>query len=261
MSAGTKRLLIVIDVGNTNTVVGLYRGDDLIDHFRLSTERNRTDDEYGALMLPLLLRRGIEPGKADAVLISSVVPTLSDALERLSRKFFSCEPVFVVPGIRTGLVIRNENPSEVGADRIVNAVAALELYGAPVVVVDFGTATTFDVLNSAGEYVGGVIAPGITISAEALFSQASRLYRVDVRKPGRVVGRNTATAMQSGIYFGAIGLVDGLLDRIKEEMPGIGRVIATGGQAPLIAEGSRHIDEVNPLLTLVGLKLIDERNR
>jgi type III pantothenate kinase len=256
-----ERLLIVIDVGNTNTVVGLYRGDELLDHFRLSTEPERTDDEYGALMLPLLSRQGIDPADADAILISSVVPTLSDTLERLSRKFFACEPVFVAPGIRTGLVIRNENPAEVGADRIVNAVAALELYGAPVVVVDFGTATTFDVLNAAGEYVGGVIAPGIAISAEALFSQASRLYRVDVRRPEKVVGRNTATAMQSGIYFGAIGLVDGLLDRIKAEMPGIERVVATGGHAPLVAEGSRHIDEVNSNLTLLGLKLIDERNR
>jgi len=261
MSTGSNRLLVVIDVGNTNTVVGVYRGEDLVDHFRLSTNPERTDDEYGALMLPLLSRHGIEPGEADGVLISSVVPTLSDTLERLSRKFFSCEPVFVAPGIRTGLAIRNENPSEVGADRIVNAVAALELYGAPIVVVDFGTATTFDVLNEAGEYIGGVIAPGIAISAEALFSQASRLYRVDVRRPDRVVGRNTATAMQSGIYFGAIGLVDGLLDRIKAEMPGLEKVIATGGHAALVAEGSLHIDEVNPLLTLVGLKLIDERNR
>jgi type III pantothenate kinase len=261
MSTSPSRLLIVIDVGNTNTVVGIYRDDSLVDHFRLSTEPERTDDEYASLMLPLLALHGIELGQADAVVIASVVPTLSDTLERLSRKFFFCEPLFVAPGVRTGLVIRNENPSEVGADRIANAVAALELYGAPIVVVDFGTATTFDVLNEAGEYVGGVIAPGIAISAEALFSQASRLYRVDVRRPDAVVGRNTATAMQSGIYFGALGLVDGLLDRIKAEISGLEKVIATGGHAALVAEGSRHIDEVDPLLTLYGLKLIDERNR
>ena len=179
MTEPQQRFLVVIDVGNTNTVVGLYRDDELVDDFRLSTVVERTDDEYGALMLPLLSRQGIDPRAADSVVIASVVPTLDSTLERLSRKFFCCDPLFVAPGIRTGLPIRSENPTEVGADRIANAVAALGLYGAPVVVVDFGTATTFDVLNQAGEYIGGVIAPGISISAEALFSHASRLYRVD----------------------------------------------------------------------------------
>lgn len=255
------RQLLVVDVGNTNTVVGLYRGDRLEGDFRLSTEAERTHDEYGALMLPLLQRTGFEPGETDAVVISSVVPTLNDALERLARDFFACEPLFVAPGIRTGLPIRYDNPAEVGADRIANAVAAVARYGAPVVVVDFGTATTFDVINAKGEYVGGVIAPGITISAEALFSQASRLYRVDLRRPSEVVGHNTVAAMQSGIYHGSIGLVDGLLDRIKREVPGLESVIATGGLAELIGEGSHHIERVDPLLTLEGLRLIDERNR
>lgn len=256
-----ERSLIVIDVGNTNTVVGTYRGDELVDHFRLATVDERTEDEYCALILPLLEHAGHAATVADRVIIASVVPTLNETMERLSRKLFGCDPLFVAPGVRTGLSIRYENPAEVGADRIVNAVAAIDRYGAPVIVVDFGTATTFDVINEAGEYVGGVIAPGVAISAEALFSHASRLYRVDVRHPGEVVGRSTAGAMQSGIYFGAIGQVDGLLERIKREMKGNPRVVATGGQAGLIAEGSQGIDAVDTWLTLAGLKLIDERNR
>lgn len=257
----TGRLLLVVDVGNTNTVVGIFRDDELLTHFRLSTDTERTADEYGALMMPLLARAGIDPGAAEAVIVSSVVPTLRETLVQLSRRLFGSEPLFVEPGIRTGLPIRYDNPADVGADRIVNAVAAVDLYGPPIVVVDFGTATTFDVINAAGEYVGGVIAPGITISAEALYARASRLYRVDLKPPGRIVGRNTVTAMQSGIYHGSIALVDGLLDRIKEEQPEIGRVVATGGLAELIAAGSRHIERVDPLLTLHGLRLVEARNR
>jgi len=254
-------LVVLVDVGNTNTVFGVYEGDELIESFRLSTDTERTADEYGSLLLPLFTRRAIDPTAADAVVISSVVPPLHLTLDQMGRKYFGKKPLFIEPGVRTGMPIRYDNPTEVGADRVVNAVAARERFGAPVIVVDFGTATTFDVVNAAGEYAGGIIAPGIMISAEALFAHASRLYRVDVRKPSELVGRNTAGAMQAGIYYGYIGLVDGILERLLAEIPDVKTVVATGGQADLIAAGSKHIREVDPMLTLVGLKLIYDRNR
>ncbi|HXT51115.1 MAG TPA: type III pantothenate kinase [Thermoanaerobaculia bacterium] len=254
-------LLVLIDVGNTNTVLGVYRGDELVESFRLSTDAERTADEYGALLLPLFARAGLAPESAEAVVVSSVVPPLNAVFERLARRFFGREALFVEPGVKTGMPIRYDNPAEVGADRIVNALAARELFGAPVVVVDFGTATTFDVVNAAGEYTGGIICPGIGISAEALFAHASRLYRVDIRRPSRLVGKNTAGAMQSGLYFGYVGLVDGILARLAGELPDLRAVIATGGLAELIAEGSERITHVEPQLTLIGLKLVHERNR
>jgi type III pantothenate kinase len=254
-------LLVLVDVGNTNTVFGVYHGDEMVESFRLSTDRERTADEYGSLLLPLFTRRGIDPTAAEAVVISSVVPPLHHTLDSMARRYFGQKPLFIEPGVRTGMPIRYDNPAEVGADRIVNAVAARERYGAPVIVVDFGTATTFDLVNAAGEYVGGIIAPGIMISAEALWAHASRLYRVDVRKPAELVGKNTVGAMQAGIYYGYIGLVDGILERLLAEIPGVRNIIATGGQAPLIAAGSKYIREVDPDLTLAGLKLIYERNR
>jgi type III pantothenate kinase len=253
-------LLVLVDAGNTNTVVGIYRGDDLIESFRLSTDRQRTSDEYGALLLPLLARLGLDPRRAAAVVISSVVPPLNATLDRLARRFFDCEPLFVEPGVKTGMPIRYDNPAEVGADRIVNALAAREQYGSPVIVVDFGTATTFDVVNAQGEYVGGIIAPGVMIAAEALFAQASRLYRVDIRQPAQLIGRTTGGAMQSGIYWGYVGLVDGILERLLAELAGVKAIVATGGQAELIAAGSKYVQHVDPLLTLTGLKLLYERN-
>jgi type III pantothenate kinase len=254
-------LLVVVDVGNTNTIFGVYRGHDMVESFRLSTDHERTADEYGSLLLPLFTRWGIDPMAAEAVVISSVVPPLHLTLDHLARRYFGKKPLFIEPGVRTGMPIRYDNPAEVGADRIVNAVAARERYGTPVIVVDFGTATTFDLVNAAGEYAGGIITPGIMISAEALWAHASRLYRVDVRKPAELVGKNTVGAMQSGIYYGYIGLVDGILERLLAEIPGVRSIIATGGQAPLIAAGSKYIREVDLDLTLAGLKLIYERNR
>jgi type III pantothenate kinase len=256
-----RELLIVVDVGNTNTVCGIFRGDELIKDIRLSTELDRTADEVAALLLPLFQEAKIDPSQAEGVVISSVVPPLNPCFEQLSRRYFRQEPLFVEPAVKTGISIRYDHPTEVGADRIVNSLAARELYGNPVIVVDFGTATTFDVVNAEGQYAGGVIAPGLGISAEALFAHASRLYQVDLRRPTRLIGRNTAGAMQSGLYYGYIGLVDGILARLLEEMPDCRRVVATGGQSELIAFGSQHIQEVNPRLTLLGLRMIHERNR
>jgi len=253
-------LHVLLDVGNTTAVVGVYRKRELIAHFRLSTDADRTADEYRAILMSLFSGRDIDPAKVGRVVISSVVPPLRLTLDNLARELFGGPPLFVEPGIETGLPLRYENPAEIGADRIVNAVAARALYGTPVVVVDFGTATTFDVINQAGEYVGGLIAPGLGISSEALFARASRLYRVDIREPEKLVGRTTAEAMQSGIYHGYIGLIDGILERLIEEIPDIHKIVATGGLAELLSAGSKHIDEVNPLLTLEGLRRIDELN-
>ncbi len=253
--------ILLIDVGNTNTVFGIYCGDLEVATFRLSTAKDRTADEHAALLWPLFGQAGLDPQATAAVVISSVVPPVNSALERLSRQYFKAEPLLVEPSLDIGLPIRYDRPAEVGADRIVNALAARQVYGAPVVVVDFGTATTFDVVNPAGEYVGGIIAPGVSISAEALFARASRLYRVDIKRPPQVVGSNTAEAMQSGIFYGYVGLVDGILRRLKSEIPSLKHVIATGGQAELVADGCECITEIDPLLTIVGLKLIYEQHR
>ena len=256
-----KEQVILVDAGNTNTVFGVLKGGQLVESFRLSTERGRTADEYGALLLPLVQHLKLSPTETTDFLVSSVVPPLNVTMEHLARQYFDAKAMFIEPGIRTGLPIRYDNPAEVGADRIVNAVAARHLFGSPVVVVDFGTATTFDVVNAKGEYQGGIITPGIGISAEALFAQASRLYRVDIKKPPQLVGSNTAVAMQSGIYYGYISMVDGILERLREEIPDLQRVVATGGLAELIAEGSEFIQDVKPQLTLLGLQLIYELNR
>jgi len=261
MTMSHEDLLIVVDVGNTNTVCGVFRGDEILRDFRFSTDIDRTADEYASLLLPLLSAAKLDPAAASGVMICSVVPPLNLTFELLSKRYFHQEPLFVEPGIKTGLSIRYENPTEVGADRIVNGLAARELYGAPVVVADFGTATTFDVVNAEGEYAGGVIAPGLGISAEALFSHASRLYQIDLRRPKHLVGRNTAGAMQSGLYYGYVGLVDGILARLIAELGKETTVVGTGGEADLIASGSAYIREVNPQLTLLGLKMIYDRNR
>lgn len=256
---GAERLLAV-DVGNTNTVLGLYDGAELLRHWRLTSRRDATSDEI-ALSVEGLLRTVPEGLPPDDVIVASVVPSLRFPMRQAFRQLFDRDPLFVEPGIKTGMPILYESPQEVGADRIVNAVAAHARLGGPCIVVDFGTATTFDVVTAKGEYAGGVIVPGISISAEALFEKAARLWRVEIRRPERVVGKTTSASIQSGLYFGYLSLVDGLIDRIVRETGGKPRVIATGGLAELFAGASERIEVVDPLLTLAGLRLIYDRNR
>src|SRR6266852_6052998 len=251
--------LLVVDVGNTNIVLGVYRGDELTGSWRLATARERTADEYGILSRQLIGNQW-EP-ELDSAIVSSVVPPLNQPIASMIRQYFGIEPLFVEPGIKTGVAIHVDNPQEVGADRIVNCVAAFERYGGPTIIVDFGTATTFDVVTANAEYVGGVIAPGLNISAEALFARASRLPRVDIRRPPTVIRTNTVVNMQSGRYFGYLGLVDVILARMKKELPPVKKVLATGGLAALLARDSEHIEEVHDDLTLEGLKIIYDRNR
>jgi len=254
-------MLLVIDVGNTNIVYGLFRGAELIHQFRVESSRGRTADEYAVILRQLLAMNGIDSNEVTAAIIASVVPSLTDPMVALVRRAFGHEAMVVGPGIKSGMPILYENPKEVGADRIVNAVAAFEATKGAVIVVDFGTATTFDCVTPKGEYLGGVIAPGIQISADALFSRAAKLPRVEVAKPPKVVGRNTLHSMQSGIVYGYVGLVDGLIDRLNDELGYPSDVIATGGLATLIAPLSRTIKAVDDVLTLTGLRLIFERNR
>jgi type III pantothenate kinase len=262
-AGGSAEDLLAVDVGNTNTVLGLWRGDELARHWRLTSRRDATADEI-VLSVRGLLDSGSGGAASPApmrVIIASVVPSLRFPMRQAFRQIVDREPIFVEPGIKTGMPILYDVPQEVGADRIVNAVAAHARVGGPCIVVDFGTATTFDVVTAKGEYAGGVIVPGIAISAEALFEKAARLWRVEIRRPDRVIGKTTAGSIQSGLYFGYLSLVDGMIDRIAAEMGGKPRVIATGGLAELFGGGSERIDEVDPLLTLQGLRLIDERNR
>lgn len=252
--------LLAVDVGNTNTVLGLYRGEELLRHWRLTTRRESTSDEV-ALSAQGLLAPLCGDGPPADVIVACVVPSLRFPIRQAFRQLFGMDPVFVEPGIKTGMPILYDAPQEVGADRIANAVAAHARLGGPCVVVDFGTATTFDVVTARGEYAGGVIVPGIAISAEALFERAARLWRVEIRRPQKVVGKSTTASIQSGLYFGYLSLVDGLIDRIAREIGAKPRVIATGGLAELFGGGSERIEEVDPLLTLTGLRLIHERNR
>ena len=254
-------MLLVIDVGNSNIVLGVYDGELLVRSWRLSTDKSRTSDEYAVLLHSLFDQAGLDFSEVKASIISSVVPPLTGVMEAISHDFFNLTPYVVGPGIKTGMPIHYDNPREVGADRIVNAVAGYEKHKCPLVIVDFGTATTFDYVNGRGEYCGGAIAPGLAISVEALFQRASKLPRIDIIKPPQVIAKNTVNSMQAGIFFGYVGLVDGIVEQIRAESNEEFRVIATGGLATLIAPESKTIDEVDTNLTLEGLRILYERNR
>ncbi|CAI8699743.1 Type III pantothenate kinase [Bacillus pseudomycoides] len=255
-----ENMIFVLDVGNTNAVLGVFEDGKLRQHWRMETDRHKTEDEYGMLVKQLLEHEGLSFQDVKGIIVSSVVPPIMFALERMCEKYFKIKPLVVGPGIKTGLNIKYENPREVGADRIVNAVAGIQLYGSPLIIVDFGTATTYCYINENKHYMGGVITPGIMISAEALYSRAAKLPRIEITKPSSIVGKNTVSAMQAGILYGYVGQVEGIVKRMKEEAKQEPKVIATGGLAKLIAEESNVIDVVDPFLTLKGLHMLYERN-
>ena len=253
-------MLLAVDVGNTNVVMGLYRGAELTQHWRLATDARRTADEYAALLRGVMELSGRGLADIDGMVVGSVVPALTPMFGDVGSRYLGVTPLVVGPGMRTGVDLRYENPREIGADRIVNAVAAHARYGGPVIVVDFGTATTFDVISADGAYLGGAIAPGIGIATDALFERAARLSRVDIVRPARVIGKTTVTAIQSGVYFGFLGQVDELVRRILGELGQPARVVATGGLADLLVGDSTTIAVVDPWLTLEGLRIVWERN-
>ncbi len=254
-------MILVIDVGNTHIVLGVYEKTELLASWRLNTDKERTADELGMFLLNLFDHAGLKADKVEAVIIASVVPPIMYTLEHSIKKYLKLEPMIVGPGTKTGINIRYQNPKEVGTDRIVNAVAGYELYGGPLIIVDMGTATTFCAISSKGEYLGGVICPGIKISLEALFQKAAKLPRIDLIKPEGVIGKNTVSSMQSGIFYGYVGQVDYIVKRMKQEMQEDDiKVIATGGLSRFIAEESRTINHINPTLSLEGLRIVYERN-
>ncbi|WP_044023027.1 type III pantothenate kinase [Bacillus sp. SG-1] len=253
-------MIFVLDIGNTNIVLGVYEGEELKYHWRMETNRHKTEDEYGMIVKNLFQHVQLSLESIDGIIISSVVPPIMFSLERMCVKYFNITPLVVGPGIKTGLNIKYENPREVGADRIVNAVAGIEQYGGPLIIVDFGTATTYCYINEEKQYMGGAIAPGIGISTEALYSKAAKLPRIEIGRPDHIIGKNTVSAMQSGILYGYVGQVEGIVKRMKATGDSNPLVIATGGLAQLISKESDVIDVVDPFLTLKGLKLIYERN-
>lgn len=253
-------MILAIDVGNTNTMLGVFADEDLLVDWRIATDRYKTADEYGMLFFDLFNYNDLEADDIERIIISCVVPSVVNALEEIAVKYFGVEPLIVGPGIKTGMDIRIENPKEVGADRIVNAVAAYNLYGGPVIVVDFGTATTFCLISRQGNYLGGAIAPGIDISMDALFDYADKLPKVELEKPNSVVGKNTLDSLKAGIIYGAVGQVDGLVGEIKAELKQEAEVVATGGLAGLVSDESKEVNRTNSLLTLQGLRMIAELN-
>jgi len=254
-------MLLAFDVGNTTIAVGLFRGRKLVKSWKIKTDNDKTADEYGAVLLDLIRIAGLAAGKVTGAIISSVVPPLTSVIEDVCRTYFATTASVVGPGLKTGMPILYENPLEVGADRITASVAAFEKYGGPLIVLDFGTATTFDAVSAKGEYLGGAIAPGIRISAEALYLKTARLPRIEIRKPKRAIGRTTVSSMQSGLYFGYIGLVTKTIEEIRKELGQDARVIATGGFGGQIASELTEIQAYEPDLVLEGLRIIHERNR
>lgn len=254
-------MIFVLDVGNTNIVLGVFEGDKLKHHWRMETNRHKSEDEYAMQVKSLFEHANITFSHINGMIISSVVPPIMASLERMCEKYFDLVPLIVGPGIKTGLNIKYENPREVGADRIVNAIAAIKEYGSPLIIVDFGTATTYCYINEQKQYMGGAIAPGISISTEALYSKAAKLPRIEIVRPEGIIGKNTVASMQAGILYGYVGQVEGIVQRIKKYSKMNPRVIATGGMADLIANESKAIDVVDPFLTLKGLQLIYQRNK
>ncbi|MCH8157581.1 MAG: type III pantothenate kinase [Nitrospinae bacterium] len=254
-------MLLAIDVGNSNNVIGLFSGDKLLTHWRIRTEWARTPDEYWVLIKEFILLNDVATETIDDIIIACVVPPLVPILQEMGRKYFSCEPLIVGPGIKTGISILYNNPAEVGADRIVNSVAAFEKYGGPLIVVDFGTATTFDVISSKGEYLGGAIFPGVQLSMEALFKNAAKLPRVELAVPEHVIGKSTVESIHSGAINGFVSMIDGMVSKIQAELGQKTYVVATGGIVEPIASRASSIDIIDPLLTLEGLRIIYKRNR
>lgn len=254
-------MLLVIDVGNTNIVLGVYKDTELLDHWRISTDRQRTTDEYGVLIRELFYLNDLRADDINAIIISSVVPPVVPTLDRMCQRYFGLSPLLIGPGVKTGMDIRYDNPREVGADRIVNAVAAYEKYGGPVIIVDFGTATTFCAVDAKGVYLGGSICPGIGISTEALVQRTAKLPRIELKRTDSVICRNTIESMQAGVFYGFVGQVEGIVSRMRRELDMSARVVATGGLAVVIAPATKAIDVVEPMLTLEGLRIIYERNR
>jgi type III pantothenate kinase len=255
-------MLLAVDVGNTNTDLGIFRGRQLAARWSLATSRNRTVDEYGVTIRSLFAAEGLDPSTIEAIMVACVVPPLESTLEAVARRYLRASPLFVAPGIKTGMPVLVDNPLEVGADRIVNGVAAYDRFRRAVIVIDFGTATTFDAVSEKGEYLGGAIAPGVGISAQALFEATAKLPRIDLRRPDRAIGRSTVASMQSGIFYGYLGLVREILERVRSEMGGSPAVIATGGARPLLEPDlAGWVDEIDPNLTLTGLRILYERNR
>lgn len=253
-------MLLVIDVGNTNIVLGIFKDQELVDHWRVSTDRLRTTDEYGVLIRHLFYLNGVNSEEIDAIIISSVVPPVMPTLERMCQRYFGLTPLVIGPGVKTGMDIKYDNPREVGADRIVNAVAAYEKFGGPVIIIDFGTATTFCAVDKKGTYLGGAICPGIRISTDALVQRTAKLPRIEVVQAEKVICRNTVESMQAGVFYGFVGQVDGIVTRMRRELGCKARVVATGGLAVIVAPATDAIDVVEPMLTLEGLKIIYDRN-